>query len=103
MGMVKKRTNRGRSKHNRGYTRRIHCKKKNTLVPRDKAIKKLNIKNITDPYVATELINALLLPRYQIPKLYSYVFYCISYAYKKKIVRSRPKKYRNNNKNDYFI
>ena len=43
-------------------TRRIHCEEKNTLVPRDKAIKKLNIKNITDPYATTELLNALLLP-----------------------------------------
>ncbi|AIB09843.1 40S ribosomal protein S26 (nucleomorph) [Lotharella oceanica] len=101
--MVRKRRNRGRSKHNRGHTRRIHCEEKNTLTPRDKAIKKLNIKNFTDPFATIELLNAILLPRYQIPKLYSYVFYCISYAYKKKIVKSRPKKHRNIIKDDYFI
>nr|BAS01398.1 ribosomal protein S26 [Lotharella vacuolata] len=78
--MVKKRKNRGRSKHNRGHTRRIHCEEKNTLVPRDKAIKKLNIKNSNDPYTTAELINALLLPSlifiigYQIPKT---LFLCI--------------------------
>merc|ERR1712146_677535 len=103
MGMVRKRKNRGRSKHNRGHTRRIHCEEKNTLVPRDKAIKKLNIKNFNDSYAMSELRNALLLPKYQVPKLYSYVFYCISYAYKKKIVRSRPKKFRNIAIKDYFI
>mmetsp|Transcript_2670 Transcript_2670/g.3932 ORF Transcript_2670/g.3932 Transcript_2670/m.3932 type:complete len:99 (+) Transcript_2670:759-1055(+) len=89
--MVKKRRNCGRSKHNQGYVRRVHCMGLNTLVPRDKAIKKLNIKNFTDSFSIDELNGAILLPKYEIPKLASYVFYSISYAFGKKIIRSREK------------
>nr|BAS01790.1 ribosomal protein S26 [Amorphochlora amoebiformis] len=95
--MVKKRRNCGRSKHNQGYVRRVHCMGLNTLVPRDKAIKKLNIKNFTDSFSIDELNGAILLPstyhfiEYEIPKLASYVFYSISYAFGKKIIRSREK------------
>jgi|ERR1712137_10369 len=98
MGMVRKRRNNGRNKHNRGFVKRVHCMGFNSLVPRDKAIKKLVLKNFPDNFSNDELKGAILLPKYEIPKLATYIFYSISYAYGKKIIRSREKNKRKTNK-----
>mmetsp|Transcript_9808 Transcript_9808/g.13675 ORF Transcript_9808/g.13675 Transcript_9808/m.13675 type:complete len:98 (-) Transcript_9808:755-1048(-) len=89
--MVKKRRNNGRSKHNRGHVGRIQCIESNTMVPRDKAIKVLQNKLLKEVSSKKDISNALVLPGYKIPQLNSFVFYCISSAFSKKIVKSRPK------------
>ncbi|ABA27374.1 ribosomal protein S26 (nucleomorph) [Bigelowiella natans] len=92
--MVKKRRNNGRSKNNRGHVNRIHCMSSNALVPRDKAIKKLNVKSLFFPNILKDTPNVFVLPGYKAPKLYSYVFYSISSAFSQKFIKPGRKKYR---------
>jgi len=94
MGMVRKRRNNGRSKRNKGHIKRVHCDGSKALVPRDKAIKKLIIKNTSDINSLKEIKKSFILPNYKTPKLKSFIFYSITYAFSKKIVKSRSKNVR---------
>eukprot|EP01054_Gregarina_sp_Poly1_P004001 Gregarina_sp_Poly_1__4000@NODE_2206_length_2490_cov_107_981428_g1421_i0_p5_GENE_NODE_2206_length_2490_cov_107_981428_g1421_i0NODE_2206_length_2490_cov_107_981428_g1421_i0_p5_ORF_typecomplete_len109_score5_48Ribosomal_S26e/PF01283_19/2_3e42Cas_CXXC_CXXC/PF09706_10/0_45Cas_CXXC_CXXC/PF09706_10/9_2e02Fer4/PF00037_27/0_15Fer4/PF00037_27/4_1e02_NODE_2206_length_2490_cov_107_981428_g1421_i017412067 len=88
--MPSKRRNNGRNQHNRGHTCSVRCVNCGRCVPKDKAIKRFNVRNIVDLSSRNDMKEASVYGQsYNLPKLYIKQVYCISCALHSRIVRTR--------------
>ena len=87
--MPVKRRNHGRNKKNRGYVKPIVCSNCGKLCPKDKAVKRFNIRDIVDASSKKDLEENKAFETYMIPKLYIKMQYCIACAIHGRIVKVR--------------
>jgi len=87
--MPVKRRNHGRSKKNRGHVNFIRCDHCTCAVPKDKAIKRFQIKSLIEAAAHEDVRTATIYEEYEVPKFFHKNQYCISCAVHLKTVRSR--------------
>mmetsp|Transcript_15225 Transcript_15225/g.12950 ORF Transcript_15225/g.12950 Transcript_15225/m.12950 type:complete len:119 (-) Transcript_15225:1902-2258(-) len=87
--MPSKRRNNGRNKKNRGHTVAISCSNCTRMVPKDKAIKRYNVRDMVDASSRRDLKEASVYEYFQVPKIYIKLAYCVSCAIHARIVRVR--------------
>mmetsp|Transcript_37633 Transcript_37633/g.56125 ORF Transcript_37633/g.56125 Transcript_37633/m.56125 type:complete len:114 (+) Transcript_37633:111-452(+) len=92
--MPSKRRNNGRSKHGRGHTAIVRCCNCFRCVPKDKAIKRFQVRNMCDASSQRDLRDASVYSTFTMPKLYNKMIYCVSCAIHARVVRVRNKKLR---------
>ncbi|EJW03164.1 hypothetical protein EDEG_02469 [Edhazardia aedis USNM 41457] len=87
--MPVKRRNHGRAKKNRGHTDFQRCDNCHRACPKDKAIKRYQVRNVIEAAAADDLKLAILIENFEIPKSFDKSVLCISCAVHKRVVRSR--------------
>lgn len=100
--MTKKRRNSGRAKMNRGHTRNIRCENCFSCCPKDKAVKRFQIRNVIDTASFDDIKQASVYEDMEVPKFYYKLEYCISCAVHQRIVRSRSKEDRKDRSNPFM-
>merc|ERR1711862_225426 len=91
LNMPSKRRNNGRSKNNKGHSNVVRCDNCGRVVPKDKAIKRFQMKNMVDASSKRDIKenSAFDEKEFNMPKIYVKLQYCVSCAIHAKIVRVR--------------
>merc|ERR1711865_424380 len=89
--MPSKRRNNGRSSHGRGHAGTVRCSNCSRCVPKDKAIKRFQVRNMVDASSQRDIKDASCYSTFMLPKLYLKQLYCVSCAIHGRIVRVRNK------------
>ena len=89
--MTSKRRNNGRNKHGRGHVKFIRCTNCAKACPKDKAIKRFQMKAIVDASSKKDIQEASAYSKesFHLPKIYEKKYYSISAAIHSRIVRVR--------------
>ena len=89
--MPTKRRNHGRNKKNKGHADNVNCTNCGRLVPKDKAVKRFQMRNMVDASSKRDIKEnyAFDTNDFYIPKVYVKLAYCISCAIHARIVRVR--------------
>lgn len=83
--MTKKRRNGGHKHRNCGKVSTLRCDGCNSIVPKDKAIRKNINKSIIDISIVNDIKLASVYDNYKIPKIFINLNYCISCAVHRKL------------------
>eukprot|EP00924_Labyrinthula_sp_SR-Ha-C_P007744 snap_masked-scaffold_28-processed-gene-2.37-mRNA-1 protein AED:0.16 eAED:0.16 QI:0/-1/0/1/-1/1/1/0/105 len=93
--MTVKRRNHGRNRHNRGKVpQSVVCDGCGGRPPKDKAIKRFQVRNIVDMSSMRDIREASVYEEFVVPKMYMKMHYCVGCAVHRRIVRGRAKEAR---------
>ena len=89
--MPSKRRNNGRGKKNKGHSDNVTCCQSGRMVPKDKAIKRFQIKKIVDESSRKDIQDNSAYPdgEFHLPKIYMKLYYSVSSAIHSRVVRAR--------------
>ena len=89
--MPSKRRNNGRGKKNKGHANVVNCLNCHRITPKDKAIKRFQMRNIVDGSSKRDIKENYAYDdsNFQLPKLYVKQCYCVSCAIHARVVRVR--------------
>eukprot|EP00514_Thraustochytrium_sp_LLF1b_P006059 CAMPEP_0184528534 /NCGR_PEP_ID=MMETSP0198_2-20121128/11843_1 /TAXON_ID=1112570 /ORGANISM="Thraustochytrium sp., Strain LLF1b" /LENGTH=107 /DNA_ID=CAMNT_0026920387 /DNA_START=46 /DNA_END=369 /DNA_ORIENTATION=+ len=93
--MTVKRRNHGRNRKGRGSVgRSVVCDGCGARPPKDKAIKRFQVRNIVDSSSMRDIREASFYANYVVPKMYLKMQYCVGCAVHRRVVRGRAKEAR---------
>merc|ERR1712076_77831 len=101
--MPSKRRNNGRSKHGRGHTAIVRCSNCGRCVPKDKAVKRFQVRNMVDASSQRDIRETSVYTTFALPKLYLKMLFCVSCAIHGRIVRVRRRTLRSSPEGRIFV
>ena len=102
--MPSKRRNNGRGKKNKGHANVVRCVNCGRVVPKDKAIKRFQMRQMVDGSSRRDIKenSAYKAEEFTLPKIYVKLEYCVSCGIHARIVRARSKVGRAGAKGDRY-